>query len=48
MKAQNKFTYKKLLENLARSNFVWINFNRETVVDNTSVNQVEVKLNIPN
>ncbi len=49
MKAQNKFTYKKLLDCLARSNFVWINYNKETSYDLTSgVQRLEIALNIPN
>lgn len=44
-----KFSYKKLMDSLARCNFVWINYNRESVVDMSyGIQQVEVKLNIPN
>ncbi len=46
---RNKFNYKRLLDNLARSNFVWINYNREESVSNLSnLQQLEVRLNIPN
>ena len=44
-----KFSYRKLLDGLARSNFVWINYNRETTMGSSiEISKFEIKLKIPN
>lgn len=42
-----KFSYKGMMDGLARSNFVWMNYSSESSI-NTDIASIEIKLNIPN